>query len=84
LFIIIGIVQAVYNYKNATRKNRYSIVDITDSTEESDPSDGWIKKDNDENRELKNFEGAINYCPYCGEKLERGYMYCPKCGKSIK
>jgi DNA-directed RNA polymerase subunit RPC12/RpoP/lipopolysaccharide export LptBFGC system permease protein LptF len=71
LFIILGIIQAVYNYKNATGKDRYSIYDITDSHEEDDPSDKWIK-------------GEAIYCPYCGAKLERDYIYCPKCGKGIK
>ena len=29
LFVILGIVQAVYHFKNATGKNRYSAFDIT-------------------------------------------------------
>lgn len=87
LFIIIGIVQAIYNYKNATGKNRYSIVDITDSGEEGDPSDRWIKdklEDEGKGEPQKFVQGGINYCPYCGVKLEKEYMYCPKCGKPIK
>lgn len=71
LFIIVGIVQAVYHYKNATRKDRYSMFDITDSTEEGDPADKWIRRETD-------------YCPYCGVQLESEFIYCPKCGKRIK
>ena len=37
IFIIMGIVQAAYNYKNATGKNRYSSFDITEDGEEPDP-----------------------------------------------
>ena len=37
VFIIMGIVQAVYHFKNATSKNRYSAFDITDAHEETDP-----------------------------------------------
>lgn len=87
LFIVLGIVQAIYNYKNATGKNRYSIFDITDSTEEGDPSDKWIKNEiNDQEKKEteKVVNTKINYCPFCGERLSNEYMFCPKCGKSIK
>lgn len=36
-FIGLAAVQAVYNYKNATSKNRYSAFDIVDDSEEIDP-----------------------------------------------
>lgn len=38
VFVIIGIIQAIYNFKNATGKNRYSEFDIVDSREEPDPA----------------------------------------------
>ena len=37
IFIVAAIMQAVYHFKNATSKNRYSDFDITDSGEETDP-----------------------------------------------
>ena len=37
VFVVIAVVQAVYNFKNATSKNRYSVYDITDVGEETDP-----------------------------------------------
>lgn len=37
VFITIGIVQAVYNFINATGENRYSEYDIVDENEEPDP-----------------------------------------------
>ncbi|MBN2851334.1 MAG: zinc ribbon domain-containing protein [Clostridia bacterium] len=89
IFIILGIVQAVYHYKNATGKDRFSIMDITESGEEGDPSDRWIKNEaveedkkengNDEKKELR-----FEFCPYCGIKLEDEYIYCPSCGKEMK
>lgn len=86
LFIIMGIVQAVYNYKNATGKDRYSLLDITDSKEEGDPSDNWIKDNinNEITEQEENPDIDFNYCPYCGTKLMDEYVYCPKCGKEIK
>jgi len=84
LFVIVGIFQAIYNYKNATGKDRYSIYDITDSKEESDPSDEWIKnKVKKEIQEEQNNDTG-KFCPYCGIKLESDYIFCPKCGKAIK
>ena len=37
VFIGIGVVNAVYSFKNATGENRYSDFDIVDSHEEPDP-----------------------------------------------
>ncbi len=34
IFIILGIANTVFHFKNATGKNRMSLVDITDSTED--------------------------------------------------
>lgn len=79
LFIIMGVAQAYYNYKNATGKNRYSLYDITDSSEEGDPSDKWIKDDKETEEDVD-----IKYCPYCGASLEVNFSYCPKCGKNVK
>lgn len=87
IFVIFGIVQAMYHYKNARGKNRYSMFDITDSTEESDPANNWIKSeaDNIENSFQNKFKNeGMRYCPYCGSNLEGDYNFCPKCGKEIK
>ena len=73
VFIIVGIIQAVYHYKNATGENRFSEFDITDSSEEGDPLDKFIKR-----------EADGNYCPYCGTTINNDYSFCPKCGKAIK
>ncbi len=71
IFIAIAIGSAVYNYKNATRKNRYSAFDIVDSGEEPDPLN-------------QRYSGNTKYCPYCGEKLEGDFNFCPKCGREVQ
>ena len=37
VFILLGVVNAVYSFRNATAKKRYSVIDITDSGSEPDP-----------------------------------------------
>ena len=37
VFIAVSVVTALYNFRNATGKNRYSAYDIVDGKEESDP-----------------------------------------------
>ena len=87
IFVIMGIVQAIYHYKNATGENRYSEFDITDSSEEGDPSDRWIKKQY--SHEVEKFNRSevhvgVKYCPYCGTSLAEDFSFCPKCGKGVK
>lgn len=85
LFVILAIVQAIYHYKNATGKDRYSIIDIVDSSEEGDPADNWIRDKNPGKVEVQNsFNSEINYCPYCGARIDNDYAFCSKCGKSVK
>ncbi len=94
VFIGLGIVQAVYNFRNATRKNRYSAFDITDGNEEPDPLNerfGETHGDLEPGRDFNNMDGCTNqpgsedanFCPYCGAKLKPGYQFCKHCGKQI-
>ncbi len=79
IFIGIAVVQAVYNFKNATGKNRYSQYDITDGDEEPDP--------------LNERFGAYSYkpkndvdckfCPYCGNPVSSDFEFCNNCGKKL-
>ena len=87
LFIIMGIIQAVYNFKNATSKNRFSEFDITNDSEEKDLFQKMVDKSNIVNRLQNNNENEdkLNnmFCPYCGEKTQTGFLYCNKCGKKL-
>ena len=81
VFVIVAVVQGVYNISNATRKNRFSEYDVVNSQEEPDPLNAKFQQD---------APGAASkettpakYCPYCGAPLEGAYNYCPKCGKEL-
>lgn len=85
LFIVIGIVQAVYNFKNATGQNRYSSFDIVDSAEEPDP---WNERFGETpeppaGREPPEAGGGLRYCPYCGAEVGEGFTFCGRCGKKL-
>jgi hypothetical protein len=87
LFVGMGIAQAVFHYKNATGKNRYSMYDITDDREESDPAQNWVKgvEQWDEPKEMAKDEGT-RYCPWCREPLTSypdDIVYCRKCGREL-
>lgn len=76
----IAIVQTIYNFKNATGKNRYSQFDITDSQEESDPLNDRFACFDDKNKSCSDSGG---YCPYCGTKAKDDYKFCHNCGKEL-
>ena len=42
VFVVLGIARAAYNFKNATSRDRFSLVDITEPGEESDPFDAMV------------------------------------------
>lgn len=81
IFIAIAVVNTIYNFKNATGKNRYSQYDITDENEEPDP---WNEKfgDNDKSEFSEPIKKG-RYCPYCGTKNEENYKFCTDCGKEL-
>lgn len=86
LFIIIAVVQAVYNFKNATSENRYSAYDITDEYEEPDPLNekfGMEKERPSHVSGQNDVDGDSEFCPYCGTKVEKDFEFCNKCGKKL-
>ena len=71
---------AIYDFKNATGKNRYSEYDITDGNEEVDPMNerfGSQKSYSNQNSVESKF------CPYCGTAVKEQYEYCNNCGKKL-
>lgn len=84
IFIAIAVIQAVYNFKNATGKNRYSQYDITDENEEPDPFNERFGENNAFERWTAEEEVQGNrFCPYCGAKAKEDFEFCNKCGKRL-
>ncbi|HHV97289.1 MAG TPA: zinc-ribbon domain-containing protein [Clostridiaceae bacterium] len=87
IFVIMGIIQAAYHYKNATSKDRFSLFDITDRSEEGDPADSWIK-DECGNNYYKNFDTndadmkKINNASVSNTSND-DMNYCPYCGRAL-
>lgn len=85
IFVVVGIVQAVYHYQNATGKDRYSAFDITEDGEEGDPGQRWVKGGEpwDQPGRPQPPKGGAGFCPYCGAKLQGDFRFCPKCGREL-
>ena len=95
-FVIYAIIGAVYNIKNATQPNRYSLFDITEHGEEIDPLNAKYGNQNDNfydeyqninnNYYNNNNEPHINsskFCPYCGTAAAPDFEFCNSCGKKL-
>ncbi|MGN1443108.1 MAG: zinc-ribbon domain-containing protein [Acutalibacteraceae bacterium] len=83
IFVVIAVVIAVYNFKNATGKNRYSEYDITDNNEEPDPWNERFGKKNNPPEVKPNDGSKANFCPYCGEKADKDFEFCKNCGRKL-
>ena len=81
VFIAIAVIQAVYNFKNATSKNRYSAFDITDHAEEPDPLNERFGST--EQNAGHTGRSDSSFCPYCGTPVEEDYEYCANCGRKL-
>lgn len=72
----IAIAITIYNFSNATRRERYSAYDIVDSTEEPDPM-------NQRFGVQQKAKTADRFCPYCGSPVVGDFAFCPHCGKKL-
>ena len=77
----IAIVMPVYNFKNATGKNRYSSFDITDGNEEPDPLNERFG--NPQSNTQKRDDTDNKFCPYCGNPVDGDFEFCNNCGKKL-
>ncbi len=84
VFIVAAIVQAYYNFHNATSEDRYSAFDITEEGEEPDPLQERFGKQEQEipMKDAVSAEGG--FCPYCGAQVEKDHLFCRKCGRQIR
>ena len=81
VFILFAVLQAVYQFKNATGENRYSEFDITEDGEEPDPLEKRMAPPSSPAEENK--EPGGGFCPYCGAPAEKDYDFCRRCGKKL-
>lgn len=94
LFIVMGVANAIYNFRNATSRDRYSMIDITDSESEPDPLNELFGRKGDL---LSRGEGTDGYIdseaasnsPAAGPGEEKaaerpkGNSFCPYCGERV-
>ncbi len=83
IFIAMAVASAIYNFKNATSKNRYSSFDITEDGEETDPWNERFGENRDYTHYADNKSCDSNYCPYCGAKAQGDFEFCNQCGKRL-
>ena len=81
VFIAICLGSALYEFYNATRKNRFSEYDITEGDEEPDELNRYFS--GQETPESKTTDAAA-YCPFCGQATEPDHRFCSRCGKPLK
>lgn len=84
IFVGLAVYNVIYNYRNATSQNRYSIIDIVDETEESDPLNEKYGRKAADNPVIPEENGtSAAYCPYCGRAVDSEFDFCPKCGRKL-
>ena len=81
LWTCLAIAITVYNFKNATNKNRYSSFDIVDDNEEPDPLNQRFGNNHPDDP-IKS-EPENKFCPYCGTPVGGDFEFCNNCGKRL-
>ena len=83
IFIGFAVSNAIFDFKNAASKQRYSEYDIVEEGEEPDLLNERFGGQNEEESASAPRRDEFAFCPYCGAKLDKGDIYCGKCGKRI-
>jgi len=81
VFIALGVMQALYHFRNATGESRYSAFDITDGQEEPDPLNERFGAPPDGDPTAGGTAGG--YCPYCGQQIGTEHQFCRHCGRRV-
>jgi hypothetical protein len=89
VFVGMAIAGAIYNFYNATNRDRMSTFDVTTDAEEGDPiatalgygKSPHLASSGETPQGVRKFPGE--HCPFCGAKAGPEFNYCPKCGKDI-
>ncbi len=86
VFVTMAVIQGVYHYRNASGRNRYSMMDITDGTEEGDPSEDWVRETPDASAARRSVSDSAkgSFCPYCGTPTETDHRFCRNCGRAVR
>lgn len=91
IFVAVAVIQAIYHFRNATGKNRYSEYDITDGQEEPDPLNerfdgapvaGGPSGPSASAPSASAPSGSL-FCPYCGAPVDVNFAFCNRCGKRL-
>ena len=72
----------IYNFKNATGKNRHSAFDITENGEEPDPLNERFGDCNGTDP-TPSHSSENRFCPYCGTPVKGDFEFCNKCGRKL-
>jgi zinc-ribbon domain len=86
VFILCALGSAIYNFYNATSRNRFSDWDLTEPHEERDPLDPSSRHSAPRSSAMLRRPTSKTesiYCPFCGAAVKEEFAFCPRCGKQL-
>lgn len=84
-FVVFAVMQAVYQFANASGKRQDSLYDIVD-TEEDRPAPGEQPAPAEPPAPAAPpaaKAGVGRYCPYCGQAVQADFAFCAGCGRKL-
>ena len=78
IFVAIGIINAIHNFRNAVSPDRYSEYDITEDREETDPLNELFGRSSSSNGNAPygTYSVGNSFCPYCGNEVKKDFEFC--------